>query len=67
MITSDIIDMPTVDTFFMFDVLHHISRPRDFFKEAIRCLRNSGRIIMIEPANRWMGMFQAIKTEKGDR
>jgi SAM-dependent methyltransferase len=41
----------SVDAFFMFDVLHHINEPRKFFTEAQRCLRNGGRIVMIEPAN----------------
>jgi len=69
-ITSDILELPTVDkvfsavdmpfeqsavdAFFMIDVLHHITDPRAFFKEALRCLKSSGKIIMIEPANtRW--------------
>jgi SAM-dependent methyltransferase len=66
-ITSDVIDgvgvdkvfsatdMPfedsSVDAFFKFDVLHHITEPRKFFKEALRCLKPGGRIIMIEPSN----------------
>ncbi len=66
-ITSDILDvagadkifsamdMPfedsSVDAFFMFDVLHHITRPGQFFIEAERCLKPAGRIVMIEPAN----------------
>jgi len=48
-------DMPfedsSVDSFFMFDVLHHIVEPKRFFSEADRCLRPGGRIVMIEPAN----------------
>lgn len=48
-------DMPfeneSIDAFFMFDVLHHITEPRKFFTEADRCLRPAGRIVMIEPAN----------------
>jgi SAM-dependent methyltransferase len=66
-ITSDILDLPnvdkvfsasgmpfeddSVDAFFMFDVLHHIGDPRAFFREALRCLKVRGRIVMIEPAN----------------
>lgn len=38
------------DNIVMFDVLHHIERPRMFFKEAVRVLRLGGRIVMIEPA-----------------
>jgi len=72
-ITSDIVGMPNVDkvfsaskmpfasesidAFFMLDVLHHISRPRDFFREAARCLTNSGKIVMIEPANSYWSRF----------
>jgi SAM-dependent methyltransferase len=48
-------DMPfgdsSVDAFFMFDVLHHIGEPRQFFNEAIRCLSPGARVVMIEPAN----------------
>lgn len=36
------------------DVLHHIPNARDFFREAIRCLRPGGKIVMIEPwVSRW--------------
>ena len=41
----------SVDAFFKFDVLHHITEPRKFFNEAERCLKIGGRIIMIEPSN----------------
>jgi len=33
----------------MVNVLHHLSRPRDFFAEAERCLTSTGVIAMIEP------------------
>ena len=72
-ITSDILELPSVDkvfsaldmpfedtsvdAFFMFDVLHHISDPGAFFKEAIRCLKPSGKIVMIEPANTLWARF----------
>ena len=72
-ITSDILDLPnvdkvfsalnmpfedtSVDAFFMFDVLHHITDPAAFFREAIRCLKPSGKIVMIEPANTLWSMF----------
>jgi SAM-dependent methyltransferase len=72
-ITSDVLELPnvdkvfsaadmpfekgSVDAFFMFDVLHHITDPRAFFKEALRCLKSYGRIIMIEPANTWWSRF----------
>ena len=66
-ITSDVLSLPNVDkvfsacdmpfekdaidAFFIFDVLHHISEPRGFFAEAVRCLKPGGKIVMIEPAN----------------
>ncbi|MFA6187433.1 MAG: class I SAM-dependent methyltransferase [Phycisphaerae bacterium] len=72
-ITSDVIKVPgvdmvfsaeqmpfengSVDAFFMFDVLHHIPNPRMFFKEAVRCLKTGGKIVMIEPANTLWGRF----------
>lgn len=33
----------------MVDVFHHLRAPRAFLKEAHRVLRNSGRVIMLEP------------------
>jgi SAM-dependent methyltransferase len=72
-ITSDILELPSVDkvfsatnmpfeemsvdAFFMFDVLHHITNPRGFFKEALRCLKTGGKIVMIEPANTLWSRF----------
>jgi len=66
-ITSDVLELPTVDmvfsalkmpfadagvdAFFMVDVLHHITDPRGFFTEALRVLKVGGKIVMIEPAN----------------
>jgi SAM-dependent methyltransferase len=47
----------SVDAFFMFDVLHHITDPRAFFREALRCLKIGGRIVMIEPANTLWSRF----------
>ncbi len=72
-ITSDILELPnvdkvfsalempfekaSVDAFFMFDVLHHITDPRAFFRGALRCLKIGGRIVMIEPANTLWSRF----------
>lgn len=39
----------SVDTLVMVDVLHHVPRPREFFRDAIRALRGGGRIAMVEP------------------
>jgi SAM-dependent methyltransferase len=33
----------------LFDVLHHVSTPRQFFAEAARVLKPGGRIVMCEP------------------
>lgn len=71
--TSDIIKVPgvdmhfsatkmpfakkSVDAFFMINVLHHIEKPEALFKELIRCLKNDGKIVMIEPANTLLGRF----------
>ena len=72
-ITSDVLELPnvdkvfsaldmpfeeaSVDAFFMFDVLHHIAEPRAFFREALRCLKVGGKVVMIEPANTLWSRF----------
>lgn len=72
-ITSDVLQLPSVDKVFsatqmpfdnqsldaivMIDVLHHIPDARAFFREAIRCLKPGGRVVMIEPANTCWGRF----------
>jgi len=72
-ITSDVLELPNVDMvfsaekmpfegasvdgFLMFDVLHHLAEPRAFFTEACRCLKNGGKIVMIEPANTLWSRF----------
>ncbi len=40
----------SLDNIVMFDVLHHLHRPRRFFTEAERALATGGRIVMVEPA-----------------
>ena len=87
-ITSDIIELPnidkvfsavdmpfedgSVDTFFMIDVLHHITDSRGFFSEALRCLKVGGKVVMVEPANTLWGRFiyknfhhESFDTERG--
>ena len=72
-ITSEVLELPnvdkifsalempfekaSVDAFFMIDVLHHITEPRIFFAEALRCLKVRGKVIMIEPANTLFSRF----------
>jgi SAM-dependent methyltransferase len=41
----------SIDAFLMIDVLHHIKDSRIFLREASRCLKLGGKIVMIEPAN----------------
>ncbi len=40
----------SLDNIVMFDVLHHLHRPRRFFAEAERALTIGGRIVLVEPA-----------------
>ncbi len=72
-ITSEVLELPSVDkvfsalempfekagvdAFFMIDVLHHITEPRIFFREALRCLKDGGKVVMIEPANTLWSRF----------
>lgn len=72
-VTSDVMELPgidkvfsavkmpfkenSIDAFVMINVLHHISDPKSFFQEASRCLKNKGKILMIEPANTLMARF----------
>lgn len=64
-ITSDVLPAPWIDVvadaqdlpfekdslsnIVLFDVLHHIERPRLFLAEAMRVLAPGGRIVMVEP------------------
>jgi len=36
---------------FLIDVFHHIPKPAEFLREAQRCLKENGKVIMIEPDN----------------
>ena len=55
------LDMPFEDNslsaILMVDVLHHIKDSRQFFREASRCLKNGGKIVVIEPANTCWSSF----------
>lgn len=46
-----------VDAFLMIDVLHHFDDAKGFFREAERCLKPGGKIIMVEPANTLWSRF----------
>jgi len=41
----------TIDIFLLLNVFHHVNNPLVCLKEMSRCLKISGRILMIEPAN----------------
>jgi GDP-L-fucose synthase len=72
-VTSDVALFPKVDqvedatrlsfkdgelkAIYMTGVLHHIGRPRAFFKEAQRCLRKGGVVVMMEPHMSVFGKF----------
>jgi SAM-dependent methyltransferase len=43
-------DDDSLDVIFGIDVFHHISQPFRFLEEASRCLKQDGRLILIEPA-----------------
>lgn len=71
--TSDILPLPQIDKTFsalampfktssvdalmMFNVLHHLKKVKQFFREAERCLKPGGKILMIEPANTLWSRF----------
>lgn len=38
-----------IDAFVAVDVLHHLEHPLRFFREAVRCLRPGGRILLVDP------------------
>lgn len=42
-------DNQSIDNIVMIDVLHHLSNPMVFFREASRVLKRSGRIVLVEP------------------
>lgn len=72
-ITSDVTVTPGVDrvesayklsfkegelkAIYMTGVLHHMSKPREFFKEALRCLSEGGVVAMMEPHMSTFGKF----------
>lgn len=72
-ITSELFYLPNIDivlnghnlpfpsrslkAILMSNVFHHIPETEDFIKEALRCLKPGGRIIMLEP---WVGNWSTL-------
>jgi SAM-dependent methyltransferase len=58
---ADARDLPippgTLRAIVMTDVLHHIPDVAAFFREATRCLRSGGRVIMVEP---WVSTWSRL-------
>ncbi|MFZ4776842.1 MAG: NAD-dependent epimerase/dehydratase family protein [Terrimicrobiaceae bacterium] len=53
---------------YMTGVLHHLAKPRQFFAEASRCLREGGYLVMMEPHMSAFGkfFFQVLHHEPND-
>ncbi|MFC1825539.1 class I SAM-dependent methyltransferase [Thermodesulfobacteriota bacterium] len=47
----------SLDNIVLFDVLHHLTNPINFFIEARRILRSGGKIILMEPYISWASFF----------
>lgn len=47
----------TFDNIILFDVLHHLYDPAQFFSEAQAVLKHKGRIVLIEPYISWVSFF----------
>jgi SAM-dependent methyltransferase len=47
----------TLKAISMVNVLHHVHRPRRFFSEAARCVKDGGALIMVEPWNTGWSRF----------
>ncbi len=58
---SGALEMPfessSIDAIVMLDVFHHLPDPKAFFTEAVRCLKPTGKVVMIEPANTLWSRF----------
>ncbi len=46
-----------VRAIFLISVLHHIPKPGEFLREAQRCLKVGGRLVMVEPHNSFIQRF----------
>ena len=47
----------TFDNIVLFDVLHHLNDPAQFFSEAQKVLKQKGRIVLMEPYISWTSFF----------
>jgi len=47
----------TFDNIILFDVLHHLHDPAQFFSEAQDVLKHNGRIVLMEPYISWVSFF----------
>lgn len=47
----------SLDNIVLFDVLHHLAAPADFFHEVERVLKPEGRVVMMEPYVSWVSFF----------
>jgi SAM-dependent methyltransferase len=47
----------SIDSLVLFDVLHHLRSPAQFFREAERVLNPEGRIVLMEPYVSWASYF----------
>lgn len=47
----------SLDSIVLFDTLHHLIEPANFFSEAERALRSKGRIVLVEPYVSWASFF----------
>jgi len=58
----------SIDAFFLMNVFHHIKDPRLFLNEAQRCMKPSGKVFMIEPANTFFArlIYQNFHQERFD-
>jgi len=52
----------------LINVLHHLPSPRNFFREAARCLAHGGRLLLVEPWGGWWAslVYRAFHTERFD-
>jgi SAM-dependent methyltransferase len=47
----------TFDNIVLFDVLHHLNHPAQFFGQAQKVLKSKGRMVLMEPYVSWVSFF----------